>query len=166
MTGHLRTRTLGLLACAAGVIALTLPTLFSPAAAAGTVQPAVVRAIATAPAPIVGALDALCLEMPSDLPQPCTIGVNLSQRLAMTLTVNFATINQTAVAPADYRAVTAGVVTIPAGALHGTAVVYLSGHGVVGSPDKTFLVRLFNPQPPMTVGPPAVVTIHVQSAGQ
>jgi uncharacterized repeat protein (TIGR01451 family) len=69
--------------------------------------------------------------------------VQLSYPSLQTITVNYATSNQTAVAGSDYIA-TNGFLTIPPGVTNGTIVVRVIGD-ITPEPNETFAVRLSSP---------------------
>ncbi len=73
-----------------------------------------------------------------------TFTVSLSAVSGRNVSVNYATANDTATAPADYTAAS-GALSIPAGQASGTIAVQIIGD-TVAEPDETFFVNLSNAQ--------------------
>ena len=74
---------------------------------------------------------------------PFTFTLTLSSTSATPVTVDWATANNTAIAPGDYTAVTTTQATIPANTLSTTVVVQVVGDAVT-EPNETFFVNLSN----------------------
>ena len=76
---------------------------------------------------------------------PASFAVKLDRVSGKAVTVKAATANGTASSGSDYVAVANQTVTIPAGAVVGTAVVRVRGDNAANEPDETFTVTISTP---------------------
>jgi len=92
--------------------------------------------------PVLSIADCAAVEVDSGT-SPCAFHVSLSAPSGLTITVNFATQDGTAVAGADYLAAS-GTLTFAPGVTTRDAVVPIIGD-TVSEPNKTYLVNLSSP---------------------